>query len=155
MKKILLVLSIIGLILMGPVVHSAFSDEWNWKKFSDYVYLNTDKIEYYTDETGYNHAIVFQKHFQKKGDKYDDRMIEICKEHYKKQLGYILVIDDININKKTVTLSYIIFFDTKGNKLGAIEMGKVEDCKSIAPSTIEDDIYQYVVNSKGRRGDSK
>lgn len=146
MKKIL-----ITIIFAISIITFAFADEWNWKKFSDYVYLNTDKIEYYTDETGDNHAIVFQKHFQKKGDKYDEHMIEICREHYKKQLGYVLVIDDININKKTVTLGYIIFFDKKGNKLGAIEMGKKEDCKPISTSTVEDDIYQYVVNIKNNK----
>ena len=146
MRKILI--TIISIFVLAT---SALADEWNWKQFSDYVYLNTDKIEYYTDETGYNHAIVCQKHFQKKDDKYDDSMIEICKKHYKKQLGYVLVINDININKKTATLSYIIFFDTKGNELGAVEMGKKEDCQPIPPLTVEDDIFQYVVNIRGSK----
>lgn len=146
MKKIL-----ITIFLTIFIITSALADEWNWKQFSDYVYLNTDKIEYYTDEAGYNHAVVCQKHFRKKGDKDDDRVDAICMKHYKKHLGYQYVINDININKKTATLSYIIFFDPKGNELGAVEMGKKEDCQPIPPLTVEDDIFQYVVNIRGSK----
>ena len=99
MKKIF-----VTIFLLFSISLSALAEEWQWKQFSDYVFLDTSKINYYQDDSGYNHAAVWQKHLRKKGDKDDNRVDKICMKHYKKHLGYQIIIKDINLDKKLETI---------------------------------------------------
>ena len=146
MKKIF-----IAIILVIFISLSSFAEEYNWKQFSKFVYLNTDKIEYFKGDDGLQHAAICEKHLRNKKDDANNNVGKICMKHYNKHLGYMLTINDINIDKKTCTLCYIILYDTQGKELGSVELGKEEDCKPIPPLTVEDDIFQYVVNTKSSK----
>ena len=140
MKKIL-ILAIAFLFLGLP----SFAD--NWKKFNKHTYLNTDKTTYYKDKIGDDHAVIVEKHIINKKNKADKTVYDTYFKEYKKHLAYVLVVHDININKKTRTICYLMFIDKNEQNLGVEKMGTEQDCSPITPNSVDDAMYKYVVDN--------